>query len=115
MPFMLPSSIDWFKHRLSAVSRLLQQRQADYFLDYYKSIKLTAFKDTIGATLTCPICGFFMAELILEQGWSVRACSAVGFKQIIDNPEFSHWFKNLIKDNSSDLLVVNNDLSISSK
>ncbi len=114
MPFTLPSSFDWFKHRLLIVSRQWRQLNADYFVDYYKSIKLRVVKDAAGISSTCPICGFFIAELVLEHGWSVRACSAVGFRQIIDNPQFSHWYENLRKEDSSDLPIVNNDLSISS-
>jgi len=113
MPFTLSLTFDWLRHRLVAAKGALYGRKSDYFVK--DTVNLTTLTKPDGTPLLCPICGFAMAELMLSQGWSVKACSANGFKNIIGNAEFDSWQKDVIDKQQANEAAVNNNLSISSK
>lgn len=96
MAFTFSLTFDWLKHRLLAVSRVLNKLPNDYFVEKYKKagVKLSPVKNMDDLSCLCPICGFVMAEMILAQGWSIRACSAKGFAKILENQDFDRWRSN---------------------
>lgn len=115
MPFALPSTYGWLKHRLLAARRMFYRLKSNYFIEQYKNSQLIPLTDKADSPLLCPICGFSMAELVLNQGWSVRACSATGFQDILANNSIGLWQINLINTCFPTEAGVNNNLSISSK
>ena len=108
MAFTVSLTVDLLKHRLLAVKRVIKKLPADYFVEKHKK-ELALFNP--GQNLSalpsfCHICGFSMAELILENNWSIRACSATGFKHILNNPRFDRWQKDIFMHNTKSLVAV---------
>ncbi len=112
MAFTIPLTFAWISHRLLAVRRILFRQNPIYFID--KRPALTQIKNTNNTYILCPICGFFMAELALKNDWSVRACSATGFDQIIGSAKFEQWLTE-INNKQSAKTANSNHLSIKLK
>lgn len=112
MAFTIPLTFDWLKHRLLAVARILYCQNILYFIN--KNPALTQIKNEDNTYILCPICGFSMAELALTDGWSVRACSATGFNQIIDNPNVDQWLTTL-NNKEPAKTAISNHMSIKLK
>ncbi len=93
MAFTFSLTFDWLRHRMLAATRILRRLPIDYFMEKYKksALNLSLVKNKDNLPCLCPICGFAMAELILAQGWSIRACSAKGFAKILENQGFDRW------------------------
>jgi hypothetical protein len=79
-------TLDWLKHKLLAAKRVLKGLPADYFISQYKQQSININKERVSDLSAlpqlCNICGFSMGEMKLTAGWSIRACSASGFKRI---------------------------------
>ncbi len=104
MPFTLPSIMSWLKHRVLGFQRILSRMQSNHFLA--RNANLTQLMDLDGEALFCPICGFSMAELLLEQGWSAWGCSATALKADFKLNAAISFFKPTSKPD------FNNNLSI---
>jgi hypothetical protein len=97
MAFNFSLMVDLLQHRLLAAKRTIKNLPADYFVEKHKKELSLSNSEQSLATLPsfCHICGFSMAELILDNNWSIRACSATGLKNIINNPNLNIWQKSI--------------------
>lgn len=109
MPFTIPLTINWFKHRVYALERILYSHSPDHFINKISVLRPVQESNKY---IRCPICGYSMAELILSNNWSVKACSATGFKNIIDSHDFACWIDETINKKSFQERVINKCLSI---
>ncbi len=100
MAFTFSLTVDWFKHRLLGANRVIKSLPADYFVEKHPNLSALPY--------LCHICGFSMAELILDSGWSIRSCSATGFKHILDNPQFYNWQNSFFGGDRNDLSTIGN-------
>ena len=99
MAFTFSLTVDFLKHRLLAADRIIKKLPTDYFVEKNKKELALSHpeQNLLALPSFCHICGYSMAELILENGWSIRACSATGFKHILNNPNFYSWQKIAVK------------------
>ena len=97
MAFFLPLAVDLLKHRLLAANRAFNKLPRDYFVEKHKKELTPANSEKSLSALPsfCHICGFSMAELILDNNWSIRACSATGFDHLVENSNLNQWQKNI--------------------
>jgi hypothetical protein len=95
MAFTFSLTVELLKHRLLGVNRALKKLPADYFVEVHKKeLALSNSGQKLSSLPSfCHICGFSMAELILDNGWSITACSASGLKKILNNPNLVRWQK----------------------
>ncbi len=112
MAFTIPLTFDWLGHRLLAARRILFRQSPLYFID--KNPVLAQIKNQDNTYILCPICGFSMAELALKEGWSVRACSAIGFNQIIGSAGVDQWLTE-VNNKEPGKTAISNHLSIKLK
>jgi hypothetical protein len=111
MAFTVPLMFEWLKHRLYATQRIILRRHALYFVE--QSPSLIVLKDNYDKYILCPVCGFAMANLELKDAWSARACSATGFKNILNNQIFDKWLAEIIKNKQT--AISDNNLSMKLK
>jgi hypothetical protein len=97
MAFSFSLAVDLCKHRLLAVKRMVRNLPANHYLEMHKKHLPESQQGIriLAMTPVCHICGFSMAELILDNNWSIRACSATGFRHILNNPKLDSWGKTL--------------------
>ena len=97
MAFTFPLMADLLKHRLLALKRAIKNLPADYYVEEQKRrlAKSSSGQKLFVLSSVCHICGFSMAELMLDNNWSIRACSATGFRHIINNPCLNTWEKSV--------------------
>jgi len=95
MAFTFSLTVGLLKHRLLFANRVMNRLPAEYFVEKHKKdLALLSPGQSFSVLPSfCHICGFSMAELILENGWSIRSCSATGFKKVINNPSLNRWQK----------------------
>ena len=95
MAFSLSLAVDLFKHRLLAAKRIFKNLPADYYVEQNKKHNFVGAQKISALPSVCHICGFSMAELLLDNNWSIKTCSATGFKNILNNPQLAVWQKSL--------------------
>ena len=97
MAFDFSLTVDLFKHRFLAANRAMRKLPVDCFVEKQNRelAQLAAGQKLMALPSVCHICGYSMAELILDNDWSIRACSATGFKHILNNPNANAWQKSV--------------------
>lgn len=104
MPFTFTHSVSNAAHRGLGVARLLFGFSRDHYIIKRRQAGLDLkikLKDQQTPVL-CPLCGFALAYLELNDQWLMESCSAIGFKDAQrTNPAFERWTGNLAGGDSA--------------
>lgn len=78
MPFNLKETCGGLDHLKLGLERRLFGRAQNYFVEKLRreGLSLETVKKSDGSPAVCHICGYALAEMEMNGGWTIRACSA---------------------------------------
>ena len=96
MPFNVGEAVFAWTHIFKGFERRLKNQQPERFLTQLQSkglpIKAVLYD---GKTQFCQLCGYLMGEFCMSDGWTMHACTAIGFSKILNNQKHDEWLKTL--------------------
>ena len=96
MPFNVGETVFAWTHIVKGFDRRLKNQPRERYLAELQAkglpIKAVLYE---GRSQYCQLCGYLMAELCMSDGWTMHACSAIGFSKILNNQKHEAWLQSL--------------------
>lgn len=92
MPFNLRETVFGWRHLAIGVERGMLKRSPHFFLNKLKSEGVPASAVQQGKDWElCPVCGYAIAEVSLENGLLMQSCSALELNKLLKSPGLATW------------------------
>jgi hypothetical protein len=90
--FTRAEAASYLKHLTFRWQRVFWRKPQDFYLQKFScpNFDWQVFRDHRSQAARCPVCGFAMVRVYLDNGWTLDLCSAMPALQLA-NPLFARW------------------------